>query len=382
MARAGRKDRGLFQRVLKSGERVWAVRLAVDGRMQQFSPFKSKGDARAFYQKSKAEQHEGRFFPERYAQHGPAVQSFLDRYMLTIAVKKTAAGEEVFCWWWATWYEGRAVEAMTPEDLEEARRALLDGLGHKTKRPRTPARVNRYVSWLHHVFEHPVNLRYYDGRNPVEAVTPYPEVKRQRHTITPELEARLIARLEQETPGILHAVRLAVLLGLRQGEEFARRKAEVDTTHWLMTIPNAKHLTQPKVLAVVPEAREPVRGLLASPGPWLIPHPENPELPFPIKTWYKTKFRRAVKAVGLPAGFNWHSFRHTFATRMLESGASADTVALAGGWKSPRMVSQVYGHIGHAHVAAAVERAAQQFRTATGTAPREETASQESGNRQ
>lgn len=375
MARAGRKDRGLFQRRLKNGDSVWAVRLAVDGRMQQFSPFKTKGDARAFYEKSKAEQHEGRFFPEKYATHGPSVQSFLDRYMPTISLKKTAAGEEVFCWWWATWYEGKSVEAMTPEDLEEARRALLAGIGHKTKRPRTPARVNRYVSWLHHVFEHPVNLRYYAGRNPVESVKPYPEVRKQRQTISADLEDQLIARLEEETPGILHAVKLAVILGLRQGEEFARRKAEVDTHHWLLTIPNAKHLTQPKVLAVVPEARAHVRGLLASPGPWLVPHPDDPSQPFPIKTWYKTKFRRAVKVVGLPASFNWHSFRHTFATRMLESGASADTVAIAGGWKSPRMVSQVYGHIGNAHVAEAVERAAKQFRTATGTASQRKAAS-------
>lgn len=72
MARAGRKDRGLFQRTLKSGEKVWAVRVAVQGRMQQFSPFKSKGDARAFYEKTKTEQMQGRFFPEKYATHGPS----------------------------------------------------------------------------------------------------------------------------------------------------------------------------------------------------------------------------------------------------------------------------------------------------------------------
>lgn len=368
MARPGGNDRGICLRILKSGAQVWAVRLAVQGRMQSFQPFPTKAAAQAFYRKAKTEQMEGRFFPERYTGKGPLVQAFLDRYMPTIGTKKTAAGEEVFCWWWSTWYAGKSLGAMTPEDLEAARRALLGGIGHKTKRPRTKARVNRYVSWLHHVLEHPVNQGHLVGRNPVEALTPYQEVRPQRQTIDPYREAQLAARLEQETPGITHAIKLAVMLGMRQGEEFARRKDEVDCTHWLLTIPEAKHLAQPKVLRIPPSARPHVQALLQSPGPWLVPDPHDSSKAFPIKTWYKTKFRRAVQAIGLPAGFNWHSFRHTFATRMLESGANTGTVALAGGWKSERMVAEVYGHIGSAYVAEAVERAANQFGTVSQTA--------------
>lgn len=355
--------RGIFARTLKSGTVVYGVRLAVNGRMRKFSPFKTVPQARAFYQQCKVEQREGRFFPEKYQAKGPLVQAFIDRYLPTITKKKTGQGEKVMAHWWGVWYEGRTLAAVTAEDLELARRALLEGIGQRYERPRTKARVNRYVQWLHQVLDHPVNFSHMRGRNPVEAITPYKEVKAQRHTIGPEQEIRLIQRLERETTGIAHAVRVAVMLGLRQGEEFSRRKAEVDTDLWMITIPDAKHLDQPKVVHIVPSVRPDVLALLASPGPWLVPNPADPSRPFPIKTWYKTKFCRARREVGLPSGFNWHSFRHTFATRLLLSGASTNTVAHAGGWKSERMVAQVYGHLSRGFVGDAVERAARQFET-------------------
>lgn len=361
--------RGVFARTLKDGAVVYGVRLAVNGRMQKFSPFKTIPQARAFYNKCKVEQREGRFFPEKYQAKGPLVQAFIARYLPTITKKKTGQGEQVMAHWWGVWYEGRTLATITAEDLELARRALLEGMGQRYQRPRSPARVNRYVQWLHQVMHHPVNFAHVRGRNPVEAITPFKEVRAQRQTIAPDQESRLIQRLEQETPGISHVVRLAVTLGLRQGEEFSRRKAEVDCHHWILTIPDAKHLSEPKVVAIVPSVREDVRALLATDGPWLVPNPADSSRRFPIKTWYKTKFRRACKAVGLPAGFNWHSFRHTFATRLLLSGASTNTVAHAGGWKSERMVAQVYGHLSRSFVGEAVEKAARQFETVPATAP-------------
>lgn len=363
-----RLPRGIVERTLKGGAVVYGVRLAVDGRMQKFSPFKTVPQARAFYQKCKVEQREGRFFPEKYQAKGPPVQAFIDRYLPTIGQKRSAKGEQVKAHWWGVWYEGRSLAAITAGDLELARRALLEGVGQRYDRPRAPATVNRYMQWLHQVMHHPVNFAHVRGRNPVEAITHFKEVRAQRQTISPEQERRLILHLEQETPGISHAVRLAVMLGLRQSEEFSRRKAEIDTHHWVLTIPNAKHLSEPKVVSVVPSVRDDVRALLATPGPWLVPDPADPSRPFPISTWYKTKFRRACRKVGLPAGFNWHSFRHTFATRLLLSGSSTNTVAHAGGWKSERMVAQVYGHLSRSFVGDAVERAASYFGAVPGTA--------------
>ena len=175
--------------------------------------------------------------------------------------------------------------------------------------------------------------------------------------------------LEQETPGARDWITIAVLCGLRQAEQFNRKKADVDTHIWAFIIPNAKHADQPKIAYIPPSAREAVKRQLQTPGPWLIPHPLNPTQPFPISRWYKTGYRRAVRKAGLPNNFNWHSLRHTFASRMLLSGASTKTVAQAGGWSSERMVAEVYGHLTNQHVIEAMERAA----TGSGTATRKPT---------
>lgn len=366
MARANRKDRGLYVRTLKDGSTVWGVRLAVHGRMLRFSPFPTKTTARDFYEKAKTEQREGRFFPEKYHQKGPLVQTFIDRYLPTIHNKVTAKGEGVFAGWWGAWYKDRSIQAVTAEDLEAARLSLKKGDGSRYNKPRTLARVNRYTQWLHQVMGHPVNAKQLPmGRNPVENIKKYAEKRPPRYAASPEQEQALIEQLEQETPGARDWLTIAVLCGLRQAEQFTRKKADVDTHLWAFVIPNAKHADQPKIAYIPPSAREAVQRQFATPGPWLIPHPQNPTEPFPIKRWYKTVYRRAVKAAGLPEKFNWHSLRHTFASRMLLSGASTKTVAQAGGWSSERMVADVYGHLTNRFVIEAMERAATGFGTAT-----------------
>ncbi len=66
MARSGRKDRGLLVKQDSTGKPVWYVRLYHQGRERRFGGFTSKTAAREFYEKAKAEQKEGLYFPERY----------------------------------------------------------------------------------------------------------------------------------------------------------------------------------------------------------------------------------------------------------------------------------------------------------------------------
>ncbi len=377
MARKHRHDRGLYQRTRKDGTDVWGVRLSWHGRMLRFSPFASKTKAREFYEKAKTEQREGRFFPERYHHRGPLVQSFIERYLPTIHHKKTAKEEAVFAAWWGRWYAGQSIRSVTGETLEQARLALRQGRWSRYGRPRTLARVNRYTQWLHQMLAHPVNRGQLPlGRNPVDLIKKYPEKRPPRMTCTREQETALIARLEQETPGVTDWIRIAVACGLRQDEQFSRKKTDVDTHLWAFIIADAKHQDDPKIVYIPPSVVPSVRNLLKSPGPWLIPNPADHREPFPIKRWYKTKYRRAVKAIGLPNKFNWHSLRHTFASRMLMAGASTKTVAEAGGWSSERMVADVYGHLTNQFVVDAMERAA----TGTGTAPASGSPSQSNDN--
>ena len=62
MARKGRTDRGLYQRINAQGKLVWYVRLYHQGKERHFGSFPSKTKARQFYEKAKgrSDPREGR----------------------------------------------------------------------------------------------------------------------------------------------------------------------------------------------------------------------------------------------------------------------------------------------------------------------------------
>ncbi len=141
MARKGRVDRGLVQRVNAAGKTVWSVRVGVgDGKEKWFGPFPTKTKARDHYQKCKHEQGEERFNPERYQRGGvELVQHLIDAYEPIGRMKKTAKDERFFARWWGERFRGQRVNAITPAALDQARQDLL-GTGI------TPQRVNRYTA--------------------------------------------------------------------------------------------------------------------------------------------------------------------------------------------------------------------------------------------
>jgi integrase len=72
---------------------------------------------------------------------------------------------------------------------------------------------------------------------------------------------------------------------------------------------------------------------------------------------------RALRSVCKWAGVEYygtHSLgRHAFATRLLKEGWSVKHVAAAGGWASPKMVLERYGHVEHSEVAEDVRKVGQ-----------------------
>src|SRR5437879_203134 len=100
MSRAGRKDRGLLSKTATDGTSLWYVRLHHEGREQRCGSFPSKTAAREYYEKAKAEQKLGRFFPERYQLRGSAkVKDVIDAYMAT-NTNKTAEQDKHYADFW------------------------------------------------------------------------------------------------------------------------------------------------------------------------------------------------------------------------------------------------------------------------------------------
>ena len=126
MARKGRQDRGLLSKKDATGKLVWYVRLYHEGRERRFGSFKTKTEARDFYEKAKQEQKQGRFFPERYQHGGYAlVQDVIDAYMLTATTKRDHEGNRYFAQWWGNRLQGKRLNAITAAALEQARQELL-----------------------------------------------------------------------------------------------------------------------------------------------------------------------------------------------------------------------------------------------------------------
>ena len=128
MARKDRKDRGLFSRPIPGtkGKLKWFVRLWHEGKERRFGSFDTKTAAREFYEKAKRQQREQQFFPEQYQRGGyELVQETIDRYLLTIKTKKDQRSQRYFAKWWTLRLAGKRLNHITPDDLEDARQALL-----------------------------------------------------------------------------------------------------------------------------------------------------------------------------------------------------------------------------------------------------------------
>lgn len=356
MARAGRKDRGLLSKLDATGKRVWVVRLSHEGRARQFGSFPSKTKAREFYEKTKLEQQEGRFFPERYQQGGyELVETVIDRYLLTITTRKlkSQVEERYFGAWWKRYFQGRRLNAVTVTTLEQARQSMLrtvvaPGKGGRPARLMTPQRVNRYMAWLRHVLNGVVR----EGKlpsNPVLKLKMYKEPKGKTRFLSLEEEPLLMKQL-----GPIYGpwARLAILTGLRQGEQFRLQWKDVDLERGILTLPTTKaggvqyaHLNE--------EATAILRSLDSwQRSKWVFPS-KNLATPLSARNFYNRVWVPVVTGAGME-WVTWHDLRHTFASRLAMTGRNEGTIAALLRHSTTALVKR-YAHLSPSHLKAAVE---------------------------
>ncbi len=355
MARAGRKDRGLLSKRDTAGKTVGYVRLWHEGKERRFGGFKTKTDARDFYEKAKQEQKSGRFFPERY-QHGgyELMQEILDRYMAG-NTKKSRSEDARQARWWSERLAGKRLNAITPAVLEQAQRDLF-------QRQFAAQTVLHYLKFLRHV----LNLAVRDGkleRNPFAQIK-LPKVTPNRtRFLTPEEEARI---LEALGPTYRPWARLAILTGMRKSELFGLRWKDVDLERGVITLPSTKaggvqyvHLND--------EAREILRNLDSwQRSVWAFPS-RNPANPIDGRNFYGRVWMPAVKRAGIEWA-TWHDLRHTFASRLAMSGATEGTIAALLRHSTTALVKR-YAHLSPSHLKAALEGVAAFGRTTSEASP-------------
>jgi integrase len=147
---------------------------------------------------------------------------------------------------------------------------------------------------------------------------------------------------------------LALNTGLRRGELFSLRWADVNLTAKMLTVVAAsaksgKRREVPlnvEALAVLNEWREKSHETV-----FVFPGKEGARLTNVNKSW-----RGVVKLAGL-TNFHFHDLRHTFASRLVQAGIDLNTVRELLG-HAEIATTLVYSHLAPANLRAAVERVA------------------------
>ena len=347
MARLGRKDRGLLSKRDSAGKVVWYVRLYHGGRERRFGSFQTKTKAREFYEKAKTEQTEGNFFPGRYHRSTP-VEELLTRHAETTTVKGKAT-EQFYMRWWIARLKGLRLNHVTHELIEDAQRDLL-------AKQYAPQTVVHYLKALRHV----LNLAVRNGqldRNPFARVQLVKVKNGKTRFLSPEEETRLLEKL-----GPIYGpwARFAILTGLRLGEQFRLRWADVDLDRGLIVLPETKAGTV-QYVRLNEEAREILRTRQIQQmnqnvaSPFVYPS-DTLATPLDQRNFYARTFHPAVVAIKLD-GVGWHTLRHTFASRLAMSGQTEGTIATLLRHSTNTLVRR-YAHLSPSHLHAAVETVA------------------------
>ena len=182
----------------------------------------------------------------------------------------------------------------------------------------SPATVNREIALLKHMFNLAEQWGLFRGRNPMKGIKFLSENNLQFRSVTEAEEATL---LRYCSPYLQDLVVFAINTGFRLGEILKLKWEEVDLDHG--TVRTLVRKTQQMIdLPLNDEAARVVRGWHGiRKGEYVF---YNPETGGQWKDlWLGLK--KACRKAGLD-DVTWHTFRHSFASRLTQAGADLVTV--------------------------------------------------------
>lgn len=324
---------------LGSGQTRWRVRVFHHGRQYKWSGFTTKTEAAAFYQDRKRDIREGRAFPSTETAHPvrePAAAVFA-RALEKDRALKSYGRQANYAEFWTVWCGRRPLSELTNAEVERGRAHLVKTGPYG--RPSSVATANRYLAWLHKI----CRAEFLAGRLPSNPCVGLKLIERP----APEYEYSRdqMQALAKELGDQADYVYLAVLTGLRQGEQFRLRWADLDVSNHVGRLGHTK-AGETQYFAISPEAAKIFERLKQQAGssPWVFPAKTNAYSPLNVKNWYKWTFKRAASRAGLlisrTNGMTYHTLRHTFASWLQDAGASISEIQEAGRWKSYQAVKR------------------------------------------
>ncbi len=239
----------------------------------------------------------------------------------------------------AEWFGNRSADSLTPREIEARFQAERWA----------PATWNRYRALLSLTYRLAIRAGMVK-ENPARLVQHKAENNGRVRFLTPTEEKNLRTAIHKKFPEREPELDLALHTGLRLGEQYGARWRDVDFERRTLAVPldksgktshvplNALALLALRQLRGLHGESEFICGGLRSPRAW---------------------FESALRAAKIE-GFSWHCLRHTFASRLVMSGADLRTVAELLRDKTLAMVMR-YAHLAPDYKLEAVERMATAF---------------------
>jgi site-specific recombinase XerD len=237
---------------------------------------------------------------------------------------------------------------LTPGRIE---RFLQDlARGDESHDPVKGATVNRFHSLLSSIFQHAVRQGL-AGVNPLAggSVPWSKESQINVRYLGSDEQRRLLAAIRKDSPRKVLEVELAILTGMRRGEQF---NAKWSDWHVAQGILDVRGKTGPRQVRINRAARRCLtRVRKHAPMEQIFITPERNEGPRDRRVW----FEKAVKRADLQEPFRYHDLRHTFCSRLVGAGVPLLDVQKLAGHKSYSTTLR-YAHLSPDHLKRAVEK--------------------------
>ena len=253
-------------------------------------------------------------------------------------------------------FAGKLLSQISAFDIERHK--------HRRVEAGAPVVANREVSRLRALFNAAIRWGLFEGGNPATDIKPVEESEGRLRFLEYAEEAQL---LKVAPPIVQDIIVLGVNTGIRiSAEGLGLQWADVDFSRNLLSVPAAYAKNgQTRTIPLNSRARamlERRKGQSHSAFVFSKPNGQH----------YKSMDKHLAKALqqaGLSGtGISLHSLRHTFASRLVMSGADLRTIQECGGWGDLSLV-QRYSHLSASHKTTAVERIAGEFHNAFHNTP-------------
>ena len=221
---------------------------------------------------------------------------------------------------------GKLLRDITPGFLKDLARDLYPDASLATRRRQVITPIAAVINFAAETYQwcQPIRLRYETSPTPPRVAVGYDWVD--------------AVRAECARRGLFHLRALVLFFfqtGFRVGEAIRLTPADFRLDERAVLARRTKN-GEPRAMALTPEMAEEVRGLAVPEG--------EPVFGYRTETGVRQGLRRVCKGAGVPYLGTHQPGRHSFATALEGLGMSAKSVADAGGWKTVRIVTEVYLH--------------------------------------